>query len=198
GVRPINLALRKNNQAVAETLLAHGAAYNIYLAAAFGDMDYVRNALANESSLANFEDSAHVHPLTAATNRSDLEMVKLLLAHGADPSLPEEGAPLGQPLWTAVYTKQPELVKLLLEHGANPNTAPESSGSCLLHARGDAELRRLLLDYGAVDDTSEIRELQSFVGDNNLPKVEEVVKRSPELLRDESTYWGEGILSGPA
>jgi ankyrin repeat protein len=198
GIRPINLALRRNNRPLAETLIARGAEYNIYIAAVFGDTDYVRTALANDSSLANFEDSAHVHPLSAAADRKDLELVKLLLAHGADPSLPEEGAPLGQPLWTAVYTKQHEMAKLLLEHGANPNTAPESSGPALLHARGDAELTKLLLDHGAVDSTSEIREFQLMVGDNDLAKVEEVLKRSPELLRDQSAFWSEGILSGPA
>ena len=198
GVRPINVALRRKNKALAENLLARGAAYNIYIAAVFGDADYVRNALANDPALANFEDSAHVYPLTAAVDRKDLEMVKLLLAHGADPSLPEEGAPLGQPLWTAVYTKQHEVAKLLLEHGANPNTAPESSGPALLHARGDAVLTKLLLDYGAVENTGEMREFQLLIGDNELAKVEEVLKRAPELLRDEGAYWGEGVLSGPA
>ena len=63
-------------------------------------------------------------------------MVELLLANGADPSLPEEGAPLGQALWMAVYQKQPEMVKLLFEHGANPNTAPESSGPAISRMRG--------------------------------------------------------------
>src|SRR5260370_13263402 len=47
-------------------------------------------------------------PLSAAARRNDLTMVKLLLDHGANPSLPEEGAPLGHPLWIAVYQKRSE------------------------------------------------------------------------------------------
>jgi ankyrin repeat protein len=198
GVRPINVAIRRNNIPLAQKLLARGVPYNIYIAAVFGDTKYVQTALDTDSSLANFEDSSHVHPLTAATNRNDLEMVKLLLAHGANPSLPEEGAPLGQPLWTAVYRRQHEIAKLLLEHGANPNTAPESSGSALFQARGDEELTRLLIEHGAVDNSGDMREFQMLVGDNELSKVEEYLKRSPELLEDESAFWGEGILSGPA
>ena len=198
GIRPINCALRRNNMALAETLLERGAAYNIYLAAVFGDTEHVKNALAADAALANFEDSSHAHPLSAAASRNDLELLNLLLAHGANPSLPEEGAPLGQPLWTAVYQRQHEMARLLLEHGANPNTAPESSGSALFQARGDAELTQLLKEHGAVDKTSHMRDFQLLVGDNELAKVEAALKQSPELLRDESAFWSEGILSGPA
>ena len=198
GVRPINLALRKNNRPLAEKLLARGAEYNIYIAACFGDFDYISNALANDPSLANFEDSAHVHPLTAAVDRKDMALVKLLLDHGANPSLPEEGAPLGQPLWKAVYTKQHEIAKLLLEHGANPNTAPESSGPAIMHARGDEFLTKLLIDYGADTNASELREFELLIGENKLLEVEEVLKRSPELMKASEAFWAEGILAGPA
>ena len=75
-------------------------------------------------------------------------MVKLLLDHGANPNLPEDGAPVGEALWTAVYLDQPEMAKLLVEHGANPNTSPESSGSAVGHARRNPEMLALLLRYG--------------------------------------------------
>src|SRR5260370_33247868 len=97
-------------------------------------------------------------PLSAAARRNDLTMVKLLLDHGANPSLPEEGAPLGHPLWIAVYQKQTEMARLLLEHGANPNTAPASSGSALFQARKDPELTRLLLAYGAQDKSVDLEQ----------------------------------------
>src|SRR5262249_22291048 len=114
------------------------------------------------------------------------------------PSLPEEGAPLGQALWIAVYQRQPEMAKLLLEYGANPNTAPESSGSALFQARYDPDLTRLLIEYGAVDRTGDLREFQTLVGDNALGRVEEILMENPELLQDESAFWAEGILAGPA
>jgi ankyrin repeat protein len=204
GVRPINLALQTRAvgalQAgvIAGVLLGRGAAYNIYLAATIGDSEFVRDALERDPALANLEDTSHWRPISAAARRNDLAMVQLLLDHGADPSLPEEGAPLGQALWIAVYQRQPEMAKLLLKFGANPNTAPESSGSALFQARYDAELTRLLIEHGAVDKTGDMEEFQRLVGDNALARVEEILVERPELLRDETAFWAEGILAGPA
>jgi ankyrin repeat protein len=204
GLRPINCALRHQRQdplhagLLAGALLARGAGYNIYLAAIFGDREYVRDALSRDPALANFEDTSHARPISAAARRNDFEMVKLLLNHGADPSLPEAGAPLGEALWTAVYQKQKGMARLLLEHGANPNTAPESSGSALLHARNDPELTRLLLQYGAEDKSDDRHPLQLLIGDNKLAEVERLLQEPHALDRQESAFWGEGILSGPA
>jgi ankyrin repeat protein len=125
-------------------------------------------------------------------------MVKLLLASGADPSLPEEGAPLGLALWFAVFHKQFEMAKLLLEHGANPNTAPESSGSVLLLAENDPALKQLLLDYGADERTVDLDRFERLVSDSAYEDVERLLRENPELARDESFFWGEGILSVPA
>jgi len=204
GLRPINCALRRQRQnplhagVIAGALLARGAQYNIYLAAVLGDNEYVRGALARDPALANFEDTSHARPVSAAARRNDMEMVKLLLDHGADPSLPEAGAPLGEALWTAVYQKQTEMARLLLEHGANPNTAPESSGSALLHARHDPELRRLLLQYGAADKSGDLHQLQQLIGDGKLAEVESLLQAAHALDLQDSAFWGEGILCGPA
>jgi ankyrin repeat protein len=203
GSRPIHCALssgRKpvlNAGAVAGILLARGAVYDIYLAAVFGDMAYVREALAHDRSLANFEGSPS-RPLSAAARRNDLDMVKLLLHYGANPSMPEEGAPLGQPLWTAVYQGQREMAKLLLEHGANPDTAPESSGSALTHTRKDPEMRKLLLDYGAHEGPRVREDLRKLLDDNNLEELEERLKERGALDKQDAAFWGEGILAGPA
>jgi ankyrin repeat protein len=204
GRRPIHYALQHwdgesaDGGALVQALLARGAAYNTYLAAVTGDMTYLHRALERDSSLANFEDTCHQRPISAAAERDDLEMVKLLLSHGADPSLPVEGAPLGQALWTAVYQNQPEMAKLLLEHGANPNTSPESSGSALFQARKHPELHRLLLAHGAHEDTGGRRVLMTAISDNNLREVERILDQNPELALDPLMSWGEGILARPA
>jgi ankyrin repeat protein len=204
GKRPVHCALERRKRTalragvLAGTLLSRGAAYNIYLAAVIGDDDYVRDALSRDPALSNFEDSSHQRPISAAARRNDLEMVELLLEHGANPSLPEEGAPLGQALWLAVYQKQPEMAKLLLEHGANPNTVPESSGPAIMHARKDPELRALLLAYGAREDTSDRKELETLISDNALEEVEKLLQERAELGQDSLAFLGEGILSGPA
>jgi uncharacterized protein len=180
-----------------ESWLARGAAYDIYLAAVFGDMAYIREALARDSKLANFEGSPW-RPISAAARRNDLEMVKLLLHNGADPSLPEEGAPLGNALWIAVYQGQREMAKLLLEHGANPNTAPESSGSALSHTRNDPEMRELLLEYGAHEEPRPMEELTKLLDDNKLEELEQRLDQRGALDKQDAAFWGEGVLAGPA
>ena len=58
--------------------------------------------------------------------------MKLLLARGADPNLPEEGiAPHGHALYSAVANGHFEIAKLLLEHGANPSRGGREFGRLL-------------------------------------------------------------------
>jgi ankyrin repeat protein len=81
-----------------------------------------------------------------------MEIVKLLLARGADANLPEEGiAPRGHALHSAVYNGHTEIVKLLLEKGAYPNVEIESSADTLSMAilRDDQPMIRLLCSHGA-------------------------------------------------
>jgi ankyrin repeat protein len=204
GFRPIHCALHRgrkpslNTGAAAGFLLARGAAYNIYLAAVFGDVPYVRDALARDASLANFGDTVQMRPLSAAARRNDLEVVTLLLEHGANPSLPEHGAPVGQALWVAVYQGQYDMAKLLLEHGANPDTAPESSGSAISHTRKNPEMRKLLLEHGAKDDARPMDELMKLLDDNALEELEQRLKDRFPLAEQGAAYWSEGILAGPA
>src|SRR5207302_10270773 len=135
---------------------------------------------ARDPALANFEETSHSRPISAAARRNDLDMVTLFLDHGADPSLPEDGAPLGLALWIAVYQQQHEMAKLLLEHGANPNTAPESSGSAISHTRKDPELRNLLLWYGAREEKNDRKELEDLIADNALEEVEKLLQAHQE------------------
>ncbi len=82
-----------------------------------------------------------------------MDIVQLLLDHGADPNLPEEQfAPKGKALYSAVYHGHYEIAKLLLERGAFPNPPVESSGDALWVSREwrpDKRMEQLLLSYGA-------------------------------------------------
>src|SRR5690242_15173643 len=82
-----------------------------------------------------------------------MDIVQLLLDHGADPNLPEEQyAPKGKALYNAVYNGHYEIAKLLLERGAFPNPPVESSGDALWVSREwrpDKRMEQLLLSYGA-------------------------------------------------
>ena len=208
GYRPVHCALMANwvvgapsahRRAIADTLLARGAQYTIYIAALLGDEQYVRDALRRDRSLANFEDTCHHRPISAAARRSDVGMVKLLLDHGADPNLPEEGAPRGHALWSAVDARAREVVQVLLDHGADPNAMVESSGTPTNHARRDSELYQLLLAHGGTADSTDDRErLGGLIGEGDLTAVERILRAYPDLVRDGTASWGEGILAGPA
>ena len=207
GFRPIHSVLlqswrarvpRERIDAIVDRLLAHGAEYTIYIAAVRGDMPFVRAALARDDSLANFEDTCHFRPISAAASRNDLEMVTLLLEHGADPNLPEHGAPRGHALWTAVYNKRREMARALIDHGADPNAMVESSGTPIGHARKDPELFQLLVEHGGDEKPDDESRLERLIDEEAAAEVEQLLKRRPDLVQDERAYWSEGILTGPA
>jgi ankyrin repeat protein len=204
GHRPVHCALHRGRKtpeqarAAAQFLLHYGAEYTIYLAAAFGDAAYVRAALERDRSQANHTDTQWWRPITAAARRKDFEMVKLLLEYGADPNLPEDGAPMGVALWTAVYLDLPEMVKLLLEHGANPNTSPESSGTAVGHARRNPAVLALLLQYGAKEEARPFEEIDRLIEERRFEALETRLRETGLMSRQEEASWGEGILGGPA
>ncbi len=60
-------------------------------------------------------------PLELAVERRDMEMIRLLLAHGADPSAVSNEGPAAQPaLHHAAENGMRDVVELLLQHGAHP------------------------------------------------------------------------------
>jgi len=204
GYRPVHCALHRGRKPreqalhAARSLVKRGAEYTIYLPAEFGDAVSVHAALERGRRQANHADTRWWRPITAAVRRRDLEMVRLLLDHGADPNLPEDGAPVGQALWTAVYLDHPEMAKLLLEHGANPNTSPESSGSAVGHARRNPEMLALLLRYGAKEESRPFEEIDRLIEERRLDELEKRLRETGLMVRQGEASWGEGILGGPA
>ena len=140
-------------------LVARGAYVDIGMAASTGDLGRVRALLDEDPSRANRVDDYHSYyvgcgaPLKNAAAGGHIDIVRLLLEHGADPNLPEEGiAPHGHALYSAVYNGHYDIARLLLEHGAYPNPEVESSADAVWIAirRGDIRMLQLLASYGAV------------------------------------------------
>jgi ankyrin repeat protein len=212
GFKPIHSAIFFNNQGwvrydaerpteslragrLAGLLLARGAKYNIFLAAVFADHTAVKRWLEEDAALANFEDTHHRRPISAAAWRSDEEMVQLLLDHSADPNLPESGSPRGHALWIAAFRRDIRLAHLLLKHGADPEQVAESGGRALDHARDTPELFQMLVNHGAEPGDSPKDRLQNAITDDDLGAAEEILAKHPYLARDATMFWNEGILA---
>jgi hypothetical protein len=127
-----------------------------------------------------------------------MELIRLLLDHGADPSAPERGAPRGHVLWSAVHERRYELARLLLEHGADPNGMVESSGRPIDQAAPDPELFALLRSYGGVEHPTLRHEFAHLIGARRHADIERMLRDHPELVMDEKADWGEGLLAGPS
>ena len=140
-------------------LKARGAVIDLPTACHTGDIDRVREMLRRDPSLANKLGEYEGYylgagaPLSNAAAVGRIDIVQLLLDHGADPNLPEEQvAPKGKALYSAVYHGHYDIAKLLLERGAFPNPPVESSGDALWVSqewRPDKRIEQLLLSYGA-------------------------------------------------
>jgi ankyrin repeat protein len=144
----------RNASVLVGSLLAHGASYNISVAAAVGDQERVEQLLRKDIGLARRLDSARMSPLCHAAREGHLHIVRLLLEHGANPNTPEDLAPHGRALFQACCANHLEVAELLLEHGANPNAGVDSSGCCLTigevyHGDRAKPLQQLLRRHGA-------------------------------------------------
>ena len=136
-----------------------GAFIDLPTACHTGDIDRVRELLLQDPSLANRLGEYEGYylgagaPLSNAAAVGRMDIVQVLLDHGADPNLAEEQiAPKGKALYSAVYHGHYEIAKLLLERGAFPNPPVESSGDALWVSREwrpNKRMEQLLLSYGA-------------------------------------------------
>jgi len=159
-----------SSAAVMAHLKARGAYVDLNTAAHTGDMARVRQLLQKDPTLANrVGDHSGYYlgagtPLQNAAATGHMEIVRLLLEHGADPNLLEEHiAPRGRALYAAVYGGHYEIAQLLLERGANPNQPVESSADALSIAmmNKDQKMVDLLRSYGANRNA----ELQAYYDD---------------------------------
>ena len=154
-------------------LKERGASIDLPTACHTGDIERVRQLLGHDPSLANRIGEHEGYylgagaPLSNAAAVGRMDIVQVLLDHGADPNLPEEQyAPKGKALYSAVYHGHYDIAKLLLERGAFPNPPVESSGDALWVSqewRPDARMEQLLLSHGA-------RPTEGHTGENG-PKL---------------------------
>jgi ankyrin repeat protein len=142
-----NLAPSKRDFDTARLLVSRGAACDLTVASALGDIGRVRAILDEDPDAVRRARANGRRPPTAAVEFGHHPIVRLLLDRGADPKWPEYGAERGASLRIAVDGQGDRaLVELLLAHGADPNSGVDSGGSATLAA--SPELRPLLLAHG--------------------------------------------------
>lgn len=183
-----------------DQLLARGALCDMGVACHRGDIARVREILERDPGAANrLPDYITYYlgsgaPLRNAAQQGHLEIVQLLLDHGADPNLREEEiAPHGHALYAAAAHGHHAIARLLLEHGAYPNPEVESSADALTMAidRGDTEMVQLLCRYGA----SRRMAILAYYGDTRVAAA--VLAANPSLAHDPEALAnaaGEGQL----
>ncbi len=161
--QPIDLALWngpfwgvRGDIETARLLVGRGAAYDLTIAAALGDLDSVQGFLDEDPRRIVEARPSGKRALSSAVEHEHEPIVRLLLDRGADPSWPEGvNAPRGVALHAAARAGNRPVVELLLAHGADPNGAIDSSGSATYVAR-TRELRALLLARGGTLDTYDL------------------------------------------
>lgn len=134
---------RPRNLDIARLLVSRGAAYDLTIAAAFGDLPAVRRMLDDNPSRITETRPSGRRPLSAAVEFRHDDIARLLLERGANPRWEPAEA-----VHEAARTGNLAILKLLLEHGADPNEDIDSTSSALAFA-ATPEVRALLESYGA-------------------------------------------------
>jgi uncharacterized protein len=151
GVSEPMQALYEGDRERAERLLDEQGEADVFEAAAFGQIERLRELLEAEPALARAFAPDGFIALHFAAFFDQPEAAALLLEHGADPRARARNPMEVEPLHSAAAADQTEISRLLLEAGADPD-ARQEGGFVPLHAaaqNGNSELAELLIGRGA-------------------------------------------------
>ena len=150
-------AVYRGDQARVDELLSGDPELDVFEASAVGRVDQLQELLDGDPSLANAWAEDGFQPLGLASFFGHVEGARLLVERGADVNSASRNDMKVAPLHSAAAEKDPEtryeLATVLLEHGADPNARQQDDFTPLMAAdqQGDARLRELLVEHGAIE-----------------------------------------------
>jgi ankyrin repeat protein len=181
GSPPLMAAVAGRSKEVIKTLIIGGANVDyldpLMLAIITNDIVKVREALSAGANINRFDEDAkrsYYTPLTLAIQLENDEIFTELLSQGADINYMNEYSK-NSPLIQAARDGNRKTVETLLDRGVDTNQV-DSIGYSALHeanARGDQEIAKLLISYGADVSNFEPLELAIMCGD--IAKVREAI-----------------------
>ena len=147
------------------------------LAATNGDIDMVKRLLERQSPAADVHANNDI-ALRTATRRNHIDIVRLLLDHGADLHVLNDN-----PLRVAAANNHIEIATLLLNRGAYVNAVDDyrDSALTLAAASGHADMVTMLMDRGATVTTERYNSLLDAVSRGYLDVVGVLVSRGADV-----------------
>jgi len=152
GISPLLLACYFHKPQIIRVLLQHNQGLNIHEAVAAGLDNYIEAMIKQLPSVVNEVSTHGYSALALATHFNKEDVVRLLLAHKANPDIPTQNEEHLYPLHIALLNKNTAITKLLIEAGANVNNR-QQTGLTPLHLaaqQGNIEIIVLLLEHGAI------------------------------------------------
>lgn len=138
-----------------------------------------------------------VTPLWCAAVANKLDVVKTLVAHGADVNSPSDTG--STPVRSACYMTNVDVIKYLVGEGADIHTPNCNGGTCLINAVQNADLCKFLLDQGAkvnACDNSGNLALHYAIREGMVDTVKLLLRHGSDYrLRNE---WGDDALQTAA
>ena len=150
GKTPLHIASEKNFLSLCEVLLKNKADVNArdeerHTPLHFAKLAAAKLLLDNNADV-EARDNQHFTALVDAAHAGDLEMVKLLLAHGAQINNPEGGLPL---FW-AIDRENKAMVELLLNNRADPNLCDQGTPMLSIAlSKKNSDIASMLVAHGS-------------------------------------------------
>ena len=151
GVSALLTAVYHGNTEAANALRATGLELTVFEAAAVGDLDRVRALVDGDPSLARAYAADGFHALGLAAFFKHPEIVRVLIAAGADVSAPSRNRMSVTALHSAIAGQDRESAFALIAAGADVNAKQQDDFTALHEAaqNGDREIAEALLAAGA-------------------------------------------------